>query len=340
MERLKVASLFSGCGGMDLGMLGGFKFLEIEYSRNPIDIVYAIDDDKFACEIYNVNFEHKCIKEDIRKVKADDIPFHHVLTGGFPCQSFSIVAQNPPRLGYNDENGRLFFEMCRVLKEKKPLCFIAENVKGILSVNNGQAFPLILRNFEDAGYYARYGLLDASGYGVPQRRQRVFIIGFRNLETLLGFDFPTPTNEKIKVPLSRVILPENEVNEKYYFSEKAVNGMERAKEKMNKGRAQDPSKPCNTIGAHLAKVSLNGTDPVLKTDGRYRMFTPREAANIQSFPESFILVGSDIRQYRAIGNAVPPVLMWHVTRAVLRAIGETVEEECLAFENDATNIRV
>jgi len=340
MERLRTASLFSGCGGMDLGMLGGFGFLNTEYSRNPIDIVYAIDNDIYACEIYNSNFQHKCTHEDIRKVKAADIPFHHILTGGFPCQSFSIVAQNPPRLGYKDEKGRLFFEMCRVLKEKKPLCFIAENVKGILSANDGQAFPLILKNFEDAGYYARYSLLDSSDYGVPQRRERVFVVGFRDLEVLWKFQFPKPTTKESKVSLSSVLLPENGVDEKYYFSDKAINGMEKVREKMNKGRVQDINKPCSTIGAHLAKVSLNSTDPVLRIDGRYRRFTPREAARIQSFPESFILVGSDIRQYRAIGNAVPPVLMWHITREVLRAIGKTVKEDYLAFENEATKIRI
>jgi len=340
MERVKIASLFSGCGGMDLGMLGGFKFLDTDYLRHPTEVVYAVDNDKHACEIYNSNFQHKCINEDIRKVKADDIPFHHILTGGFPCQSFSIVAQNPPRLGYKDEKGRLFFEMCRILKEKKPLCFIAENVKGILSANYGQAFPLILKSFEDAGYYARYSLLDSSDYGIPQRRERVFIIGFRNSETLLKFDFPKPTTEENKVPLSKVLFPENEVDEKYYFSEKAVNGMEKVREKMNKGRVQDPGKPCNTIGAHLAKVSLNSTDPVLKTNGRYRRFTPREAARIQSFPEDFVLVGSEMKQYRAIGNAVPPVLMWHVTKAVLRVIGKTKRKECLVIEKEDTRIRI
>ena len=109
---------------------------------------------------------------------------------------------------------------------------------------------------------------------------------------------------------------DNTVDEKYYFSERAVEGMMKKREKMNKGRAQDIEKPCNTVGAHLAKVSLNSTDPVLMNGNRYRRFTPREVARIQSFPEKFELVGSESAQYRALGNAIPPVMIWYVANKV------------------------
>ena len=110
-------------------------------------------------------------------------------------------------------------------------------------------------------------------------------------------------------------------DDKWFFSEKAVQGMMRVRDKMNKGRDQDLEQPCNTISSHLSKVSLNSTDPVLKIDGKYRRFTPREASNIQSFPEGFILDSvSDNRQYRAIGNAVPPVLMWHISNALTKLL--------------------
>ncbi|MFI2131889.1 DNA cytosine methyltransferase [Lysinibacillus fusiformis] len=114
------------------------------------------------------------------------------------------------------------------------------------------------------------------------------------------------------VPLKAVIFPENEIDEKYYFSERAVQGMLNAKKAMNKGRAQNIDEPCNTVGAHLAKVSLNSTDPVLKINERYRRFTPREVARIQSFPETFELIRAEGTQYRALGNAIPPVLMWYI----------------------------
>lgn len=121
-------------------------------------------------------------------------------------------------------------------------------------------------------------------------------------------------DEENFVPL-RTVIQEN-VDEKYFFSEKAVAGMMKNRESMNKGRAQDITKPCNTVGAHLAKVSLNSTDPVLMENGRYRRFTPREVARIQSFPETFELVGSEAAQYRALGNAIPPVMFWYVANAV------------------------
>ena len=323
MGKLKVVSLFSGCGGMDLGMQGGFEYLGKKYGRNPIEIIYALDNDRHACQTFNKNFDITCVRKDARDVKSAEIPPHHILTGGFPCVSFSIVAQNPPRLGYKDEKGQLFFEMCRVLKEKKPRCFIAENVKGILSANKGKAFPLVLKKFEDASYYLTHNVLNAANYGVPQKRERVFIVGFRDPEINENFRFPKPRTNSNPVPLSQVIFPEEEIEEKYYFSERAIKGMKRVKEKMNKGRAQNINGPSNTIGAHLAKVSLNSTDPVLFINGRYRRFTPREAARIQSFPDNFVFGGTDTQQYRAIGNAVPPVLMWHITREVIKAIKKT-----------------
>lgn len=315
MEKLRVASLFCGCGGTDVGLLGDFDFLGKHYNSNGMQIVYANDIDDNACKIFKENFGIIPDNRDIREVKSDDIPEFDILTGGFPCQSFSIVAQNPKRLGVKDERGKLFFEMCRILKEKQPKCFIAENVKGILTANKKSAFPLILKEFEDSGYDVQYRILNSANYGVPQKRERVIIVGFRS-DLNIKFDFPESIiNDESKFePLEKVV--EKSVDEKYFFSQRAVEGMLRRRESMNKGRAQDLSKPCNTVGAHLAKVSLNSTDPVLKEGEKYRRFTPREVARIQSFPENFELVGSEAAQYRALGNAIPPVMFWYVANAV------------------------
>jgi len=329
VKKIKIVSLFSGCGGMDLGLLGGFQFLDKRYRKFPVEIVYAIDNDKPSCDIYNTNFQHKCILEDVRRVDKRKIPGHDILVGGFPCQSFSIVAQNPPRLGYKDENGRLFFEMRDVLRAKQPRAFIAENVKGILSVNKKRAFPLIIEAFEAEGYHTIFSLLNSSEFGVPQKRERVFIIGFRNKKHLKSFEFPTAISTgKDKVPLRKVILSPSLIDKKYYFSERAVRGLRRANYAMNKGSAQNLNQPCNTINSHLAKVSLNSTDPVLFVRGKYRRFTPREAARIQSFPENFVFVGSDGSRYRAIGNAVPPVLMWHIAGKIYKALKQNSYDRC------------
>ena len=320
MENLKVASLFCGCGGTDVGLLGGFDFLGDNYAKNPMEIVYANDIEESACRIFEENFGVIPDRRDIRTVPASEIPEIDVLTGGFPCQSFSIVAQNPKRLGYKDERGMLFFEMCRILREKQPKCFIAENVKGLLSANKGEAFPLIISEFEKSGYQVTHKLINAAAFGVPQKRERVIIVGIRND---LGFKYEFPEDvlaEDEYAVLGSVV--ENQVDEKYFFSEKAVQGMRAAKRDMNKGRAQDLNKPCNTVGSHLAKVSLNSTDPVLLDCGRYRRFTPREVARIQSFPESFKLIGVEGAQYRALGNAIPPVMFWYVAHQLCELLRE------------------
>ena len=305
--------MFCGCGGMDLGILGGFEYLGKRYVKLPYEIVYALDNDEYCTKIYNDNFKHKCVVQDIKSLDIASLPDFDVLIGGFPCQSFSISAQNPPRLGYKDERGMLFFEMVKILRERRPRFFIAENVKGLLSANKGKAFPMIIEEFENAGYKVAHKLLNAEEYGVPQRRQRVVIVGFRDEDDYNRFNYPMPINNR--KTLGDVIDLSADNDDKWFFSQKAVDGMMAVREKMNKGRVQNLDEPCNTISSHLAKVSLNSTDPVRFVNDRYRRFTPRECARIQSFPDSFVLDSvSEARQYKAIGNAVPPVMMWYIAK--------------------------
>ena len=321
MARIRVASLFCGCGGMDLGVLGGFSYLGKEYPDNPFEIVYAVDFDEYCTKIYNENFEHKCLVKDVRDIEINKLPEFDMLIGGFPCQSFSISAQNPPRLGYKDERGMLFFEMVKILKKRQPRFFIAENVKGILSANEGRAFPMIINEFKEAGYHVMYKLLNASDYGVPQKRERVIIMGFLKDEDYRAFRYPSKVKEGERKVLGDVLIQEDNFNESLFFSEKAVAGMMAVRDKMNKGRVQNLNEPCNTISAHLAKVSLNSTDPVIMVGSRFRRFSAREAARIQSFPDSFRLNSvSQGRQYKAIGNAVPPVMMWHVVKSLQKVL--------------------
>ena len=309
--------MFCGCGGMDLGILGGFEYLGKRYVKLPYEIVYALDNDESCTKIYNDNFKHKCVVQDIKSLDIANLPDFDVLIGGFPCQSFSISAQNPPRLGYKDERGMLFFEMVKILRERHPRFFIAENVKGLLSANKGKAFPMIIEEFENAGYKVVHKLLNAEEYGVPQRRQRVVIVGFRDEDDYNRFNYPTSINNR--KTLGDVIDLSADNDDKWFFSQKAVDGMMAVREKMNKGRVQNLDEPCNTISSHLAKVSLNSTDPVRFVNDRYRRFTPRECARIQSFPDSFVLDSvSEARQYKAIGNAVPPVMMWYIANNLIK----------------------
>ncbi len=322
MSSLRLVSLFAGCGGMDLGAEGGFNFLGRRYPKLPIEVVHASDIDPRAVKMYNAYFRQPAEVRDVRELRAKDVPEFDLLTGGFPCQSFSISAQNPKRLGFVDERGKLFFEIRRLIESGKPKAFVAENVKGLLSANGGEAFPLVISEFESAGFHIKWRLLNASHFGVPQKRERVFIVGFADKRAAARFEFPRATTEDCPVPLSEALESPTDVDERFYFSDRAVRGMKATKNSrlMNKGRAQNISEPCNTVSTHLAKVSLNSTDPVLLVNGRYRMFTPREVARIQSFPEEFPLEVPKSTAYFGLGNAVPPVLMWYVARSVVKAL--------------------
>lgn len=321
---LKVVSLFAGCGGCDRGMIGGFTFNNRFYEKLPYELVYVTDINQKALNTHKLNFsEANTVCADICEVSSDKIPDHDVLIGGFPCQSFSTV--NPTKDPF-DDRANLYKQMARIAKDKQPKAFIAENVKGLMTLHKGSIFRRVREAFEDAGYVLSYKLINAANYGVPQKRERVILVGIRKD---LGkiFEFPKETTANNWVPLS-VAVPELAISEKkYYFSEKAVQGMKNAKNNMKRGLWQRLDEPCLTVTSHLAKVSINSRDPVLLVDPEnelYRRFTPREAARIQSFPDDFEFAGSEGDAYRQIGNAVPPVLFWHISRQLEKDLKEFV----------------
>ncbi|MDK4575471.1 DNA cytosine methyltransferase [Kingella kingae] len=322
-EKLKVVSLFCGCGGSDLGLLGGFEYLGQTYPQLPFEIVYALDFDKFAVQTYNTNFEHPAVCDDVKNLDISLLDDFDVLLGGFPCQSFSTL--NPSK-DTNDARANLYKELVKVLQIKQPKYFIFENVKGLMTLQKGEILKKVLMEFEQAGYDVQYKLLLASHFGIPQKRERIFMVGIRK-DLAQYYVFPNETHaeqpnlyQQPFVKLEKIIKELAIDNPKYYFSEKAVLGMKNAKNNMKRGLYQDLQGQCLTITAHLAKTSLNSRDPVLLVDAQkelYRRFTPREAAGIQSFPENFQFPVSDIQAYRQIGNAIPPVLMWHVANALV-----------------------
>lgn len=312
----KVVSLFAGCGGCDQGIVGDFTFNNKKYERLPFDLAYVMDVDQRALNTHKLNFDCGEIKcTDICDVDSSEIPDCDVIIGGFPCQSFSTV--NPTKDPF-DDRANLYKQMARIVKEKQPLVFIAENVKGLMTLHQGEIFKKVCDSFEDAGYILSYKLLNAADYGVPQRRERVLLVGFRK-DLGIKYEFPEESTAGNWTPLS-VAVPKLDIEDsKYYFSQRAVEGMKNAKPNMKRGLWQKLDEPCLTVTSHLAKVSLNSRDPVLLVDADnelYRRFTPREAARIQSFPDEFEFAGSETDAYRQIGNAVPPVLFWHVTKKV------------------------
>ncbi|MCL2051746.1 MAG: DNA (cytosine-5-)-methyltransferase [Lachnospiraceae bacterium] len=312
----KVVSLFAGCGGGDCGMIGDFTFNNKKYEKLPFELAYALDIDKKALETHERNFKcEKIVCDDIRNIKEHEVPDCDVIVGGFPCQSFSTI--NPTKDPF-DDRANLYKEMVRVIKAKQPKVFIAENVKGFMTLHKGRIIKQVIAEFENAGYKVKYALVNAMDYDVPQKRERVIMVGVRN-DIKVDFSFPEPVTAHNPIPLSVAVWELAIKDKKYYFSERAVLGMKNAKNNMKRGLAQNLNEPCLTVTSHLAKVSLNSRDPVLLVDTEkelYRRFTPKEAARIQSFPDEFEFAGSEADAYRQIGNAIAPVMFWHIAKNV------------------------
>lgn len=324
-HKLKVVSLFCGCGGADLGLLGGFKYLGKNYKKLPYEIIHASDIDEKAIKTYKSNFNHPSFVYDINNLSLKGL-HADLVVGGFPCQPFSTV--NPTKEPHKKES-QLFWEMARVIDEIQPKAFIAENVKGFYRLKKGYYFDLACKEFESLGYDIYHSLINSSDYGVPQKRERIFIIGIRK-NIRRDFVFPKVTHGlenklKRKVALKEVVKSIWPDDDKYFFSKRAVEGVKKAKPNMKRALAQDLNEQCLTITSHLAKVSLNSRDPVLLVDPEkelYRRFSPREAAGIQSFPDDFIFSGSDGDAYRQIGNAIPPVVMWSIAKQMYSTLSE------------------
>ena len=185
-DKIKVASFFCGCGGSDLGIIGNFDFLNQTYCELPFEINYALDFDKYAIETYNANFSHPAICEDIKNVEINQLEDFDLLVGGFPCQSFSTVNPNKDT---NDDRANLYKELVKILKTKQPKYFIAENVKGLMTLQKGEILKKVVDEFKTVGYIVKYKLLLASNFGIPQRRERLFIVGTRK-DVHTDFQFP------------------------------------------------------------------------------------------------------------------------------------------------------
>lgn len=251
----KVVSLFSGCGGADQGIIGDFVFNKKKYEGLPFELVYATDIDQKALNSHMKNFKcENVVCKDICETKSSEIPECDIIVGGFPCQSFSTV--NPTKDPF-DDRANLYKQMVRIVRDKQPKIFIAENVKGMMTLHKGQIFNRIIKAFEEVGYTTYTKLFNAADYGVPQRRERVIIVGIRNdLNDVMEYEFPKETNKNNWVPLS-VAVPKLAIEqEKYYFSERAVQGMKNAKNNMKRGLYQDLNKPSSTANIMLLTNSI------------------------------------------------------------------------------------
>ncbi len=304
-RKYRVASLFAGCGGLDLGFHGGFSSLGKRYNRNAFDIVFANDIEPNATLTYARNISPDIVTGDILELlKGDALPdAADIVLGGFPCQDFSHAGK---RLGFDADRGNLYKAMGNVIERLRPSLFLAENVKGLLTLDGGAAIETITKDFAKLGYEVRYRLYNTAGFGVPQRRERVVIIGTRK-GVLPPFDMPEPQLDE-----SKWVSLRTAIGDLAALDEGAAPNHFWSRARRNTGQGNtvvDPDRPGPTMRAeHHGNIEYHWSAE--------RRLSAREAARIQSFPDDFVFYPSTSAAYKQIGNAVPPVFAWHIARSI------------------------
>lgn len=314
-----VASFFAGVGGIDLG------FELTKQART----IYANEIDPYPIQTFEANFPIKVDQRDICDVKASEVPNIDIILGGFPCQAFSIAGY---RKGFEDEKGRgtLFFEILRIIKAKKPKAILLENVKNLVSHDNGNTFRVILEALKDAGYHVRYAVLNAMEYGnIPQNRERIYIVGFKSKKVFEKFTFPEPI--PLKKTIHDVIDFINPVDEKYLYTKGKYKGD--IYDKLI--AAMDDSNAVYQWRRKYVRKNMSGVVPTLtanqgegghnvclvKTRQGIRKMTPKECFNTQGFPESFVLPNiADGRLYKQAGNSVCVSVVKRIAEQILVAM--------------------
>jgi DNA (cytosine-5)-methyltransferase 1 len=319
---MKVVSLFAGCGGLDLGLL-----------KAGHEIVLATDFDKDCKVTYDNNFDHPLLLKDVKELKSEELPTYDLLTGGFPCQGFSVANK------YRDEKDKrneLYLEIVRLLNETKPKYFLAENVPGILSIGKGEVVKQIMKEFSEigieegfAGYEVHKYKLNSADYGVPQGRKRVIFLGVSKGEIsdkkreLLFSNFPPKKTHSNKIEdkllpyktLREAIgsLPEPYTEE----GDKILNHYgTKHKVKIN-GYMGNRKLPWDKPGPTMVGRGGGTGGPVIAVHPNCeRRFTVRETAIIQSFPDDFEFFGSKSSQFRQIGNAVAVGFAYHLGKVL------------------------
>lgn len=302
---MRILSLFCGCGGLDKG------FDEAGYN-----IVWANDFDKYAVETYKANFGDNVILGDINEIELNSLPEFDVLIGGFPCQPFSMMGAEK---GFEDTRGTLFFRIAEIIKYKidqgrKPRVVILENVRSLRTHDKGKTFRTIKRVLEkELNYKVFDTVLNTADYGIPQTRNRTYIVCFANDKA--NFEFP----DKQELNLTLQDLLENEVDDKYFLSERILPTILSDGTGGYKAKSEIDLKIARPLCATMAKMHRACQDNYVTQNNRVRRLTPRECARLQGFPEDFIIPVSDSQAYKQFGNAV--------TVNVSRAVAEQIRQE-------------
>lgn len=321
---IKIADLFAGIGGIRLGFEQAAKETGFD-----LGCVFASEIDRYACKTYEANFGEQP-SGDIRGIEASDIPDHDIFLAGFPCQPFSIAGVSKKRslgekTGFDEKkSGNLFFEIVRILKEKKPEAFLLENVKGLLSHNRGNDIKLIIHILEkELGYMTKIKIIDGALL-VPQHRERVYIVGFRSLQ---GFEFPVIEDRH---PCLKDILEKN-VAGKYTIGPGTWETLIRhRKNHADKGNGFGYSiADLDGISRTLShRYHKDGAEILIDQPGRERprKLTPRECARLMGFPDDFIIPVSDTRAYMQFGNSVVIPVVRDIAKHILSTFKECAKD--------------
>lgn len=307
-SKFEFIDLFAGIGGMRLAFesVGG-------------KCVWTSEWDKFAQLTYRANHGDNEVHGDITAINAKDIPDHDVLIAGFPCQPFSSAGVSKKnsmgrKHGFEDETqGTLFFDVARIIKEKQPKAFFLENVKNLLSHDKGNTFMVIRRTLEDLGYDIHYQIVDAAHF-VPQKRQRIFIVGFRSPQK---FEFPAmpDASPKLKTILDKKVDPKYTLSDKLWAFLQGYAAKHAAKGNGFGCTVNGPNDVGRTLSARYGK---DGSEILIAQKGKNpRRLTPRECARIMGMPDDFKIVCSDTRAYKQFGNAVVVPAIAHVAKAIV-----------------------
>lgn len=302
-----VDSFFAGVGGIDLG----FK------QTGQANIIYANEFDKFACKTYRLNnSETQCDMRDIHEINENEVPNADIIIGGFPCQAFSIAGYQK---GFNDTRGTLFFELLRIIKAKKPRVIFMENVKNLISHDHGNTFKVIRKALIQSGYHIKYQILNSKEYGnIPQNRERIYIIGFKDKLDYDNFEFP----EKIKLTktLHDIISFCDPQDEKYYYRE----GRQKCFDELKKAVIRQDTVYQWRRKYLTANMGTGGNNvPIILIDtGEIRKLTPREVFNGQGYPSSFKLPKnlSDSQLYKQAGNSVTVPVINRIAENIIKAL--------------------
>ena len=305
---MKVLSLFSGIGGLDAGFeKAGFK------------VVWANDFDKYAVETYKANYSSPIVHGDINEIKLEDLPDFDVLIGGFPCQPFSMMGSE---LGFEDTRGTLFFRIAEIIKHKisigyKPKVIVLENVRTLRTHDKGRTFKTIKRILaEELGYKVFDAVLNTSDYGIPQTRNRTYIVCFANEQAMFAF----PEKQTLNLTLQDIL--ENNVDNKYFLSDTILPTILSDGTGGYKAKSEIDLKIARPLCATMAKMHRACQDNYVTQNGRVRRLTPRECARLQGFADTFVIPVSDSQAYKQFGNAVTV----NVAYAVAKRVRETLEE--------------